>query len=79
MFLRREAGECAGAVEPRHAVDHDPDQGKVEVSHPGTALRVTVPAVMLLLVVVIAVFIIELSMNIREVSVPGEREVPSPS
>ena len=48
MFLRREAGEGAGAVEPRHAVDHDPDQGQVEVSHTGTALRVTVPAVMLL-------------------------------
>ena len=71
MFLRREAGEGAGAVEPRHAVDHDPDQGKVEVSHPGTALRVTVPAVML--VVVIAVLIIQLSTNIREdFTVPGE-------
>ena len=48
MFLRREAGEGAGAVEPRHAVDHDADQGQVEVSHPGPALRVTVPDIMLL-------------------------------
>ena len=48
MFLRREAGEGAGAVEPRHAVDDDADQGQVEVSHPGPALRVPVPAVMLL-------------------------------
>ena len=48
MFLRREAGEGAGAVEPRHAVDHDADQGEVEVSLPRPALRVTVPAVMLL-------------------------------
>ena len=70
MFLRREAGEGAGAVEPRHAVDHDPDQGQIEVSHPGTALRVPVPVIV---VVFIAVLIIELSTNIREdFTVPKE-------
>ena len=70
MFLRREAGEGAGAVEPRHAVDYDPDQGQIEVSHPGTALRVTVPVIV---VVFIAVLIIELSTNIREdFTVPKE-------
>ena len=70
MFLRREAGEGAGAVEPRHAVDHDADQGQIEVSHPGTALRVPVPVIV---VVFIAVLIIELSTNIREdFTVPKE-------
>ena len=70
MFLRREAGEGAGAVEPRHAVDHDPDQGQIEVSHPGTALRVPVPVIV---VVFIAVLIIQLSTNIREdFTVPKE-------
>ena len=52
MFLRREAGEGAGAVEPRHAVDHDADQGQVEVSHPGPALRVPVPAIVIVVVVI---------------------------
>ena len=57
-------------MEPRHAVDHDPDQGQIEVSHPGTALRVPVPVIV---VVFIAVLIIELSTNIRgDFTVPGE-------